>query len=197
MVQCLRCHAPNMQSPSWIPSQETRSHTPQLNPRQLNKFFLILFTFGCVGSSLFAGFSLAVECGLLFVAALFLQTPGSRGQTQKLWRTGSATTRHVRSSLTRAEPVPRALQADSLPPELPGKPCLDKFPPLDGGKGEESVHPPDQQRLKMFDTARCNRYDFVLQHSGTRNVTLLICLNPAKQAPTLQDWQKKKKKIQS
>ena len=46
----------------------------------------------------------------------------------------------------------------------------------------------------MFDTTQYNRYDFVLQHSGTRNVTLLICLNPAKQAPTLQDWQKKKKK---
>ena len=50
----------------------------------------------------------------------------------------------------------------------------------------------------MFDTTQYNRYDFVLQHSGARNVTLLICLNPAKhddKPPLSKIGQKKKKSI--
>lgn len=52
--------------------------------------------------------------------------------------------------------------------------------PLCCGREEHSFHPPGWQKIKMFDTAQYNRYDLVLQHSGVRNVTLLICLNPVK-----------------
>ena len=99
VVQCLRCHAPNTWSPSSIPRRETRYHMPQLNPGQLNKKFF----FGCVGSSLLCRlFShcgkwvLLSSCG---VWALLLQSPGSRGQAQKLWHVGSVATLHVESSL--------------------------------------------------------------------------------------------------
>ena len=199
VVQCLRCHAPNMGSPSLIPSQDTRSHMPQLNPRQRNKFFLnFVYFWLCwvfIICRLFSGCGVwASLCG------------GSLLADPRLQRTDSGVVAHRFSyhtpcgifpdkSWTHASCIAsRFLTAWATREALFGQ--VSSL--LDGGRGEESFHPPDWQRLKMFDTTQYNRYDFVLQHSGTRNVTLLICLNPAKQAPTLQDWQKKKKKkIQS
>ena len=147
-----------------------------------------------LGLHCFAGSSLVAVCGL---SCCSLQ--GSRGQAQKSWHMDSlVATLHVESSLIMNR-TPVSCTASRFFTTWATREALlgQVSSPLDGGRGEDSFHPPDWQRLKMSDTTQYNRYDFVLQHSGARNVTLLICLNPAKHddKPPLSRIGKKKKKF--
>lgn len=48
------------------------------------------------------------------------------------------------------------------------------------GRVREEQFSPTRLTKITFDTPQHNRYRFIPQHSATRNVTLLICLNPTK-----------------
>ena len=146
VVQCLRCHAPNTWSPSSIPSQETRSHMPQLNPGQLNKnFFLAVLGLHC-----FAGFSFIVASGCYsLVAVCGLSCCSPQAPEDKLRSCGTwAQLPHSMWNLPWlwTKPMSPALQADSLPPELTRKALLGHVSsPLDGGRGEDSfIHQIDR-----------------------------------------------------